>query len=115
MLFTGEQPHGVTYVITQPHAPLPVVRHDLPAHARIPEFPEMACHILRCLRTIRFRAKEVADVIGHLDQAFDVHARNPLREEPVPVSVDDVLPLARKSYQRETALLREPHGERSRS
>src|SRR4249920_2289382 len=46
---------------------------DLDAHARIPVARNMRCYALRRIRGSKLGVKEGTDVVGHGDQAMDVH------------------------------------------
>src|SRR5581483_2888024 len=46
---------------------------DLLAHARLPEPYQMVGHTRRTRSLVRIRFEIAADVVGHRNQAFDVH------------------------------------------
>lgn len=49
------------------------VRRELAEHAFLPEFLQVIRHSLGCLRPIRFRFEERTDLVGHLDEALNLH------------------------------------------
>jgi hypothetical protein len=86
----GQQADSVVHHRIEAGAAVPVVREDLPAHAGIPEAGEMAGDILGRLDFIRVGAEELADVVGHRDEAADAHRPRPARRAVPPAALPGV-------------------------